>query len=177
MDVFSRRNFDGASIDEIAAAAGVTKPVLYDHFRSKEDLYIQVSKEIRGRLLSAGQQTIFPVQGLRARIRAAVDAFFAFAERNPAAIRILLSPPRSHQRLYRAVQVIQDEATASIREMMLAAGLPRPSQEVASQQLTVQVEFIKRGLHALGQWRIEHPHVSRETLVEAVSKLICSGLT
>jgi AcrR family transcriptional regulator len=176
MELFSNQGFDGVSIDEIAAASGITKPVLYDHFTSKEDLYLQICREIRDRLLRSGGQGIVPAQTLSARIRAGVEAFFVFAETNPAAIRILLSPPRNPAKLYRAIVLVQDQATLRIMKMLLAAGVSTPRGAHATQELAVQVEFIKRGLHALGQWRVEHPAVSRNVIVDAIAKMIRSGL-
>jgi AcrR family transcriptional regulator len=176
MELFSRRGFHGASIDAIVAASGITKPVLYDHFSSKGDLYIQVCKHIRERLLAAGNQVVTPSRGIAERIRAGVEAFFEFAEQNPAAIRILLSPPRDEKRLYGAVQAVQDEATAAITKMYLAIGVTPPRDAESVSQLQVQVEFIKRGLHALGQWRLEHASTSRDVVVDAISRLIHSGL-
>ena len=42
MEAFAARGDDGAPVDEIAAAADVTKPVLYDHIASKRDLFVAV---------------------------------------------------------------------------------------------------------------------------------------
>ena len=176
LDLFAHRGFHGVSVDEIAAASKITKPVLYDHFSSKQDLYMQVSREIRERLLSAGREVILSSPGIAARIRAGVEAFFVFAEKNLGAIRILLSPPRDEDRLYRSIQVLQDEATASLMKMVLAAGVPAPVNEAGARKLRLQVEFIKRGLHALGEWRIQHPSVSRDVVVDAISDLIRAGL-
>jgi AcrR family transcriptional regulator len=177
LELFASRGFHGVSVDEIATASKITKPVLYDHFASKQDLYIQVSKEIRERLLSAGSAVIMPPRSLAARIRAGVEAFFVFAEANPATIRVLLSPPRDEKKLYRAIQTIQDEATDSIMKMMLAAGVRAPDDEAGIEQLKIQVEFIKQGLHALAEWRMQHAAVQRDLVVDAVSKLIQSLLT
>jgi AcrR family transcriptional regulator len=174
--LFARRGFHGVSVDEIAAAAGITKPVLYDHFSSKHDLYIQVCRHIRESLLEAGRDVIRPPRSMAARIRAGVEAFFLYAEKHPAAIRILLSPPRDDKKLYRTIQAIQDEATASIMNMILAAGVRAPENEAGREQLRIQVEFLKQGLHALAEWRTEHPDASRDSVVDAVSKLIRSGL-
>jgi AcrR family transcriptional regulator len=161
---------------DIAVASNITKPVLYDHFPSKEDLYVEVCKEIRERLLAAGTQ-VMTDRNTPARIRAGVEAFFTFAEKNPAAIRILLSPPRDEKRLYRAIQQIQDHATQAITDMFLAIGVPAPKDEATAQRLAIQAEFFKRGLHALGQWRVEHPAVSKETVVDAISGLVFRGLS
>jgi AcrR family transcriptional regulator len=176
LELFASRGFHGVTVNEVATASKVTKPVLYDHFSSKSDLYIQVSKEIRERLLAAGRHFILPPQSFAARIRAGVGAFFRFAETNPAVIRVLLSPPRHERKLYRAVQAIQDEATNSIVRMIIAAGVRTPGSPTDTQKLTVQVEFIKRGLHAVAEWRVQHADVPGDVVIDAISNLIRSGL-
>lgn len=55
---FTRRGFQAVAMDDIAHAAGVTKPVLYQHFRSKEALYLAVVEEIRARLLEGAHDLI-----------------------------------------------------------------------------------------------------------------------
>src|SRR5712692_5673354 len=50
--VFSDRGYDRASIDQIAAEAGITKPVIYHHFDSKQELYIALLELYRGELLA-----------------------------------------------------------------------------------------------------------------------------
>jgi AcrR family transcriptional regulator len=176
LELFADRGFHGVSVAEIASAASITKPVLYDHFSSKQDLYIQVSRGIRERLLAAGRAVTQPPRSLAERIRAGVEAFFVFAEENPAAIRILLSPPRDEKKLYRAIQAIQEEATISIMKMLFALGLRVPDNEADARQLRIQVEFIKQGLHALGEWRTCHAATPRDLVVDAISRLIRAGL-
>jgi AcrR family transcriptional regulator len=174
--LFADRGFHGVSVDEIASASRITKPVLYDHFSSKQDLYLQVSREIRERLLAAGRNVIQRPRSLAEQIRAGVEAFFIFAEENPAAIRILLSPPQDEKKLYRAIQAVQEEATASIMKTLLAAGLRTPDTEAGTEQLRIQAEFIKQGLHALAEWRMYHTATSRDLVVDAISQLIRAGL-
>jgi AcrR family transcriptional regulator len=176
LELFADRGFHAVSVDEIASASRITKPVLYDHFASKQDLYIQVSREIRDRLLAAGNDVIQPAHSLPERIRIGVEAFFEFAERNPAAIKILLSPPKGERKLYRAIQAVQDDATASIMKMLLAAGLRVPNSKAGTDGLRIQVEFIKQGLHALAEWRMYHAGTPRDLVVDAISQLIRAGL-
>ena len=176
LELFAGRGFHGVSVEEIASASSITKPVLYDHFSSKQDLYIQVSREIRERLLATGREVIQSRRSVAERIRAGVEAFFVFAEANPAAIRILLSPPKDEKKLYRAIQAVQDEATDAIMKMLLAVGLRIPNNEAGVEQLSIQAEFIKQGLHALAEWRMYHAATPRDLVVDAISQLICVGL-
>ena len=53
VEVFARNGFHGASMNDVAEAAGVTKPVLYQHFDSKQDLYMALLDEMGNRLLKA----------------------------------------------------------------------------------------------------------------------------
>lgn len=52
IDVFGRAGYHGASMNDIADAAGVTKPVLYQHFDSKSDLYAALLDEVGNRMLA-----------------------------------------------------------------------------------------------------------------------------
>ena len=53
LDVFAARGYHGASMNDVADAAGVTKPVLYQHFDSKQDLYLALLEEVGRRLITA----------------------------------------------------------------------------------------------------------------------------
>lgn len=53
IDVFGRAGYHGASMNDVATAAGVTKPVLYQHFDSKHDLYQALLDEVGARMLTA----------------------------------------------------------------------------------------------------------------------------
>jgi len=53
VQVFAKRGYHGASMNDVADAAGVTKPVLYQHFDSKQDLYLALLDEVGRRLLNA----------------------------------------------------------------------------------------------------------------------------
>ena len=81
--LFAARGYDGVSMDEIATAAGVTKPVLYDHFQSKQALFKAVLAAIRDDLISRGQSIAAAAEGAEQSFRAGVDAFFAFVEQEP----------------------------------------------------------------------------------------------
>src|SRR3979411_377470 len=81
--IFARKGYDGASMSAIAAAAGITKPVLYDHFASKDALFETLLGSIRDDLLAKGRAIGKSDAGEELRFRAAVDAFFAFVEAQP----------------------------------------------------------------------------------------------
>ncbi len=71
--IFAHKGYDGASMSGIATAAGVTKPVLYDHFASKDALFETLLRSIRDDLLAKGQAIGRSSASEEHRFRAAVE--------------------------------------------------------------------------------------------------------
>src|SRR5919198_1904523 len=75
--LFGERGYDGARLDDVAAAAGVTKPVLYRHFDSKRDLYLALLARHRDDLGTFADAV--PDEGSeRERLRAVLDVWLAY---------------------------------------------------------------------------------------------------
>src|ERR1044072_6331314 len=88
---FAANGYDGAAMDEIAAAAGISKAVVYDHVSSKRELYTHLLDAIRDDLERTVEQALEPVAvGGESRVRAGVTAFFRYVEGHPEACRLLL---------------------------------------------------------------------------------------
>src|SRR6266566_3286502 len=120
VEAFAARGYDGASVGEIAAAAGVTKPVLYDHFASKRALYVALMESIRDELTARGAAAMQADAPLEARIRTAIEAFFAYVEERPAAARVLLVAPRGEPELVEPARRVQEEATSALSALLSA---------------------------------------------------------
>src|SRR4051812_41707106 len=145
--IFARKGFDGASMNGIAAAAGITKPVLYDHFTSKDALFETLLRSIRDDLLAKGQVIGKSAAGAEQKFRDAVDAFFAFVEQQPDAARILLIVPHGNPVTVKLSRSVQQGATAAISQL-LQSYLPPGG----TWQYEAAGEFFKEGLHALAKW-------------------------
>jgi AcrR family transcriptional regulator len=90
-EVFSERGFHAASMDEIAEAAGVTKPVLYQHFPSKRSLYIELLEDTGEQLLHALTVATSGVETGRERVESGFLAYFRFVSERRAGFRLLFS--------------------------------------------------------------------------------------
>jgi AcrR family transcriptional regulator len=174
---FAAHGYHAASIREIARLAGVTKPVLYDHFASKEHLYVALIESVRDTLTSTTAARMASRLPVEARVRAAVDAFFGYVEANPAAAKVLFTPPEGDPAVVEAASRVQQEATARLAALFGAEAdlLPGEAAERAL-RLDLFTEFLKRGLHGLAIWWSAHPEVPRATLVEAVMQIAWAGL-
>ncbi|HEY3830300.1 MAG TPA: TetR/AcrR family transcriptional regulator [Solirubrobacteraceae bacterium] len=87
--LFAARGYGTVTMDEVAAAVGVTKPLLYNYFGNKERLYLACMEPAGDALLAAVvgaiEQTTTPEQALRSGIH----AFFEFVDRDRSAWRVL----------------------------------------------------------------------------------------
>ncbi len=88
-EVFVAAGYHAAAMDDIAERAGVSKPVLYQHFPSKLDLYLAVfdqhAEELDARIRRALQAT----DDNRARVAASIAAYFDFVDREGEAFRLV----------------------------------------------------------------------------------------
>src|SRR3954468_23368009 len=87
--LFAATGFAATSIDAIATEAGVTRPMVYAHFGSKDGIYLACLRRARAQL----EEMLFEAMGratdLRTQIEAGADAYFRFLERDPARWRVL----------------------------------------------------------------------------------------
>lgn len=174
-DLFAASGYHGVSLDQIAARAGVSKPVLYDHFSSKENLFAEVMRVIRAELLEVGQQALVAEGDVEERLRAALRAFFTYVGGHPQAMRVLLVTPRGEPALEVLAASIQEEVTTALLALLLPL-LPQAPGAAEMRRLRLQMEFVKQGIHGLAEWWPSQPGVSGEELTEAVLRVIWPGL-
>src|SRR5256714_2485542 len=90
-DRFAAQGFHATSMDEIAESAGVTKPVLYQHFPSKRALYVELLENTGAQLLRTLADATGRAGTARDRGEVGFRAYFDFALGNRSAFRLLLS--------------------------------------------------------------------------------------
>src|SRR4029077_8752060 len=89
--------YAGTSMGAIADHAGITRAVLYDHFASKQALYLALLEERNSAFLSHVGARITGGGDARERMRETIDTVFAFAEQEPASWRLLFGGDVSGQ--------------------------------------------------------------------------------
>lgn len=88
-EIFVDRGYHAAGMDEIAERAGVSKPILYQHFSSKLELYLAVLDQHVDNLVSGVRQALRTTTDNRQRLRSAVQAFFDFIEHDGQGYRLI----------------------------------------------------------------------------------------
>lgn len=140
-EIFVERGYHSAGMDEIAVHAGVSKPVLYQHFPSKLDLYLAVLDSHAESMVNRVTGALLSSTDNRHRVRAAVQAFFDFIDEDSQGYRLIFRSdaldPAAIRRVEGATEacvdavyglVMHDSGLDPHRSRMLAAGLVGTSQ-------------------------------------------------
>ena len=87
--VFAGRGFHATSMDDVAEEAGVTKPVLYQHFESKRALYMELLDDVGTQLREAITKASAEASGPRQQVEAGCAAYFRFVAEHRTEYRLL----------------------------------------------------------------------------------------
>jgi AcrR family transcriptional regulator len=155
--VFARAGYESAPMDEIADRAGVSKPMLYTYFGSKEGLYLAYIErsggELLERLVSAAPLDDHSTAGLNARI----TQFLAFVEEHADGWTVLFREVASTRPFAERVARLRQSIVEAIGRMIDVSGLGYPPQ--ASDAIA---HAIVGAGESLANWWLEHRDVPRE---------------
>jgi AcrR family transcriptional regulator len=126
LGVFVAQGYHAAAMDDIADRAGVSKPVLYQHFPGKLDLYLALLDASCDTIIDNCRQALASTTDNEARVRATIEAFYSYVASDTGAFRLvfendLTSEPAVRERVDR----VTNECSAAIAEVIQAdTGLP-----------------------------------------------------
>jgi AcrR family transcriptional regulator len=162
--LFGERGYDGARLDEIAAAAGVTKPIVYRHFDSKRELYLALLDRHRDDL--AGFVASMPAEGTREqRLRAVLETWLTYVEARSYAWKMLFRDTAGGPEIAARRREVHAEARAVLVQLIRSlASSPVPRREIEP-----LAELMSMGMAALVLWWIEDAAVSRAAVLDALT--------
>jgi len=173
LEVFTAAGYHSAAMDEIADRASVSKPVLYQHFPSKLELYLAVLDLHIDSLVFQIQKAIASTPENSNRVKATVEAYFAFIDSEGEAFRLLFESdmsvePAVRERLNR---MTYDCAAAVSAVISLDTGLP---QEAA---MLLGVGLIGSAQVTARHWLERDSKLTREQATNLVSNVIWRGIS
>ncbi|KRE63071.1 TetR/AcrR family transcriptional regulator [Nostocoides sp. Soil756] len=170
---FADKGFEGATVEEIAASAGVSKPVVYEHFGGKEGLYaVVVDREIEA-LLAGVTSALDAGTSSRQIVEGAALALLAYVESNSDGFRILVRDSPAGQATGSFASLMSD--IASQVEHILAAqfkqhGLDPKAAPMYAQMLVGMIALV-------GQWWLDNRKFKKHEVAAHVVNLAWNGLT
>jgi AcrR family transcriptional regulator len=162
--LFGERGYDATRLDEIAARAGVTKPIVYRHFDSKRDLYLALLERHRADL--GGFIAAMPAEGTAAeRLRAVLDLWLDYVEAHSYSWKMLFRDTGGGPQ----VAARRREVHAEARAVLVEAIASLASSPIPPRQREPVAELISMGMAALVLWWIEEANVSRAAVLDALT--------
>ncbi len=172
-EVFVDRGYHAAGMDEIADRAGVSKPVLYQHFSSKLDLYLAVLYRHVENLVSGVRQALRTTTDNRQRLGAAVQAFFDFIEHDGQGYRLIFENDNvAEPQVAAQVQVATESCIDAVFDLISHdSGLdPHRARMVAVGLVGISVDCAR-------YWLDTDRPVSKEDAVEGTVAFAWGGLS
>jgi AcrR family transcriptional regulator len=173
LEVFTAAGYHSAAMDEIADRANVSKPVLYQHFPSKLELYLAVLDLHIDSLVYALQKAIAEHRGNSDRVKATVEAYFGFIDAEGEAFRLLFESdmnlePQVRERLNR---MTYDCAAAVSAVISIETGLAKDESMMLAVGLIGTVQTTAR------HWLDRDGKIDRTRATELVMNLIWRGIS
>jgi AcrR family transcriptional regulator len=173
LEVFTAAGYHSAAMDEIADRAKVSKPVLYQHFPSKLDLYLAVLDLHIDSLVFAIQKAIAANRENSARVAATVEAYFGFIDSEGEAFRLLFESdmnvePQVRERLNR---MTYDCAAAVSAVISIDTGLGKEESMMLAVGIIGTVQTSAR------HWLDRDGKIDRRRATELVMNLIWRGIS
>jgi AcrR family transcriptional regulator len=171
-EVFAEDGYPGAAMEKIAQRAGVTKPVLYQHFEGKKELYLALLDSDMSRLLAQVSGAIEAAHDNPSRIRKGLAAYFNYIEANVDSFRLLFRETMGADPEFReSIDRFHDAAATSIGAII--ADETGKSLELA--------ELLARGIMGMSEaaatwWLDRKQEIEKAELVESLAELAWRGL-
>jgi AcrR family transcriptional regulator len=143
-ELFAAGGFHATSMDDVAEAAGVTKPVLYQHFPSKRALYRELLEDVGDRLMAEITAAAAPADSGRERVQNGMAAYFRFVTDNQPAFRLLFGASVRNDAEFAEVATTVLEHMAEAVAEMLDVDLPAEQKAVLAHAVIGMAEAVGR---------------------------------
>jgi AcrR family transcriptional regulator len=162
--LFGEHGYDNTRLDDVAAAAGVTKPILYRHFDSKRALYLALLERHRDDLSSF--VGAIPAEGaLSERLRAVLDGWLDYVEAHSYAWKMLFRDTGGGPE----VAALRRRVHARARTVLAEIVAELATDPIPRRELAPVAELLSMGMASLVLWWIEDAEVSRAAVLAALT--------
>jgi AcrR family transcriptional regulator len=174
-EVFGDRGYEHVRIDDVAAAAGISKALIYEHFASKQELYIELmnsaAMDMLGRLVAAASA---PGMEGPLRMENAAAAGFTYVQEHPHAFHMFVRDVTDPE-ISKRQENLRNSAVTAMADVMEME--PPETRAGMSRRQTEQLaEMVVGGWYALAEWWLRHPEVPREELMTSMLGFMWLGL-
>jgi AcrR family transcriptional regulator len=171
-EVFARRGYHGAALEDIAHVAGISKALIYEHFASKRELHASLVNAHVEEIFQRLQASAATDRPGEERLRGGIDAFLSFVEEHREAWRALFRDAADPE-VGDVIERVQAQATAVIAAL-IAADPDAPPE--AAHAIEIHAALLSGAVQSLANWWHDHQDVPRATLVERTMDFCWVGI-
>jgi AcrR family transcriptional regulator len=171
--VFVSQGYHAAAMDDIAERAGVSKPVLYQHFPGKLDLYLALLDQSVDELLTTVRGALDSTTDNKQRVAATFTAYFEYVAGEGQAFRLVFESDLSNEAAVRErLERGQEQCARMISQMVKQdAGLDDDEAQLLSVAMVGLAQVTAR------YWLTERDRIPRETAEQLVARLAWRGIS
>jgi AcrR family transcriptional regulator len=172
LEVFVAQGFHAAAMDDIADRAGVSKPVLYQHFPGKLDLYLALLESSCEAIITNCRAALQSTQDNKQRVAATMDVFYDYVASDTGAFRLVFESDLTNEPAVREmVERVTSECAAMIAEVIHEdTGLPDEASRLLAVSLVGMAQVSARF------WLTEAGGISRSDAAALVAGLAWRGI-
>ena len=172
LEVFVAQGYHAAAMDDIAERAGVSKPVLYQHFPGKLELYLALLDQSCDTIIEASKDALAATDDNKQRVAATMHVFYDYVASAHGAFRLvfesdLTSEPAVRERVDRVTRECAEAITKVIHE---DTGLPDEASRLLAVSLVGMAQVSAR------YWLAEDHEMSREDAAALIAGLAWRGI-
>src|SRR5882757_6784002 len=171
-DLFAHRGYDATTIEDIARAADVTRPIVYEHYKSKEGMYVACVQRARTEFETELAASAMAATDLADVVGRSGDAYFAMLERDPHRWAILFSSPAPLSGTLGDTLSDRRFETLARVGAILAPYLPGAEPRT----LDAFAHQIGGAAEQLGRWWLRNPDLPRATITDHFRTFVLNGI-
>ena len=171
-EVFAERGYAAASMDEIAERVGVSKPMLYEYFRSKEGLLLACVAQSRSELREATEQAVTGATSAEEAFRRGLRAFFVHIRQRRQAWSLL----RHEMTLIGSTASDEIEATRRQQTDLIAKLMAGYFDAGSPLRVEAAAEFVVGACERLAIWCERHEEVTPDRATDYAMDILWTGL-
>ena len=171
-EVFVAHGYHSAAMDDIAERAGVSKPVLYQHFPGKLDLYLALLDQHGAELVAAVRAALASTTDNKQRVAATIAAYFAFVDEDDGAFRLVFESDLTNEAAVRErVERVTCECAEAISDVIREdTGFSNEQAHLVAVGLTGMAEVGAR------YWLAQRGTIPREAAAQLIGALSWRGI-
>lgn len=171
-EVFAELGYEATTVEEISSRAGVSKPVVYQHFGGKEGIYaVVVDREVNA-LLTRITSNLDGIGRARDLVQGSALAFLQYLDEDPAGFKVLLrdTPTSANQGEFGGLlDDVADKAAQALRTFLQRSGRDTSLAPLFAQALVGCIAHV-------GTWWDQNRAFSKEQVAHFITTMVFSGL-